>query len=270
MKSLLALLALWASSLWAGIPVAVSVPPQAYLVDRIGGEAVEVTVMIPPGTSPETYAPSPKERLALEGARLYVKVGHPRFLFEKRHIDPFLKDHPGIHVVDMAEGAELLAEDPHLWVDPQIMAGAAQRIASALAELSPRHRRRFEANLQALLEDIRHLDETLKARLAPFRGRAFLVYHPAWGYFARRYGLRQMAIEQGGKPPGPRALIALIEKAKQEGIKVIFVQPGFDRQAAEAIARDIGARLVEVNPLAYDWLHTLETFGELLSEALGG
>jgi zinc transport system substrate-binding protein len=262
------------------------VPPQAYLVERIGGPRVRVEVMIPPGASEATYSPNPRQMVALSRARLYVRVGHPAFLFEPQSIDPFLAAHPEIRVVDMSQGMDLIrtgeaeggeaprgffggrgegqeeghdhaAGDPHVWVAPGTVKVAARNIERALEDLDPAHAPLYRANLGHLLADVDALDRqirTLLAGEAGARGRSFMVYHPAWGYFAREYGLRQIAVEAGGREPSARQLVALIALARREGVRAIFVQRGFARKSALVLAEEIGGRVVEVDPMDRDWL----------------
>lgn len=263
------------------IRAAVSVPPQAWLVDRIGGERVEVEVMLPPGSAPATYEPSPRQRLAFDRARLLVEVGHPDFPFEKRHLEKWLAGRSGLEVVDMAEGVDFLPSkeedghphpegetDPHLWLSPPVMESAARRVEAALSRIDPGHAELYSARLAALLSDVQALDRDLAATFAGLERRRFLVQHPAWGYFAAHYGLEQTAIESGGKEPGAASLVALAERARRDGVRVIFTQRGISDRGARAIAREIGARMVEVDPLAYDWLDNLRRVAAALREAL--
>lgn len=268
------------------IPVAVSVPPQAYFVERIGGERVRVEVMIPPGYSHVDYPLTPRTMVALSRAALYVKVGHPGFEFERRHVDPFLKRNPSIRVVDMSRGMPLLAGeeevpdhdghddhshaagDPHVWVAPATVEIAARNIAAALARADPAHVGEYRANLRAFLADIDRLDREIRARLAGRESRKFMVYHPDWGYFARQYGLEQIAIESGGKEPSARRLIQLIELARREEVKVVFVQGGFPRKSAQVIAEAVGGQVLTADPQRRDWLDNLRQVAADLSEAL--
>jgi zinc transport system substrate-binding protein len=289
------------------IPVAVSVPPQAYLVERIGGPRVRVEVMIPPGASEATYSPTPRQMIALSRARLYVEVGHPAFLFEPQSIVPFLAAHKAIRVVDMSQGMDLIltgdaeggeggpaprgffggggeegeekgephaAGDPHVWVAPATVVVAARNIERALEELDPPHATLYRKNLGRLLADIDTLDREIQAELAPrpnarISGRSFMVYHPAWGYFAREYGLRQIAVEAGGREPSARQLIALVDEARREGVRAIFVQRGFARKSAEVIAGEIGGRVIEVDPMDRDWLAGLRKAARAFRGELG-
>ncbi len=261
--------------------VAVSVPPQAYFVERLGGQRVKVEVLVPPGTGYDTYEPSPRQMVELARARLYVLVGHPGFLFEAKHVAPFLARHPEIAVVDMSRGMDLIATgeaegrppepgepgwdaggehghahaagDPHVWVAPATVRVAARNIAAALSAIDPAGRSLYAANLAAFLAEIDRLDSDLRRLLSGIPSRSFLVYHPSWGYFARQYGLTQVAIEAGGREPSAGRLIALIEQARSQDVKVVFVQRGFSSKSAEVVAEELGGRVVAVDPLAYDW-----------------
>lgn len=279
------------------LQVAVSVPPQAYFVRRIGGPHVQVEVMIPPGYSHVDYPLTPRKMVVLSNADLYVKVGHPGFEFEARQVDPFLAQRPAVRVVDMARGMRFLdtasaegnghvdlepedgdhhghehgGSDPHVWVAPATVAVAAANIAKGLAAADPAHAGEYRANLRRFLADVQELDREIRARLGTGpagAGRAFLVYHPTWGYFADQYGLTQIAIESEGREPSAARLIALIERARQEGVTVIFVQEGFPRKSAQVIAEEIGAQVVTADPQRYDWLDNLREVAAAMSEAL--
>lgn len=263
--------------------VAVSVPPQGYFVERIGGRHVEIEVMIPPGYSHVDYPLTPRQMVALSGARLYVKVGHPAFEFEHERIDPFLAGVPGVEVVDMSRGMDLIVDgsheetddghshaagDPHVWVAPDTVAVAAANVAAALERIDPAHAAEYRENLRRFEADVAALDREIQARLAPHRGRKFMVYHPTWGYFARRYGLEQVAIEAEGKEPSARRLLGLIDTARRERVRVIFVQSGFPRKSAQVIADAVGGRVMTADPQERDWLGNLRRVTAELAEAL--
>lgn len=265
------------------IRIAVSVPPQAYFVERIGGERVEVTTLIPPGYSHVDYPLTPRQLVALSRARLYVAVGHPAFEFERARVWPLLPELPNLKIVDMSQGMRLLegegegsehghaheGGDPHVWVAPDTVAVAARNIAAALAEIDPAHAAEYRANLQRFEAEIRDLDRQIRAQLGSDSGGAFMVFHPTWGYFAHEYGLRQVAIEAEGKEPSAQRLIQLIEQARQDGVKVIFVQAGFPRKSAQVIADAVGGRVVVADPQDHDWLGNLRRVTRELSETLG-
>ncbi len=265
------------------IRVAASVPPQAYFVERIGGRHVEVEVMIPPGYSHVDYPLTPRQIVALSRARLYVAVGHPAFEFERARIAPLLADLPGVEVVDMSRGMRLIegegegrehrehshaGGDPHVWVAPESVAVAARNIAAALERIDPGHAAEYRANLQGFEADVAALDTEIRSRLDNVQGSSFMVYHPTWGYFAREYGLRQVAIEAEGKEPSALRLIQLIEEAKRQRVKVIFVQSGFPRKSAQVIADAVGGRVLVADPQERDWLGNLRRVTRELEAAL--
>ena len=273
--------------------VVVSVPPQRYFVERIGGEHVAVSVMVGPGDSPHTYEPKPEQLVAISKASLYFAIGGG---FEDVWLGRITAANPAMRVVDTTAGIALLplqdhqhdddAEsgdagdkdaddhahdeelDTHVWVSPQLVAQQARTIHSALVELDPDHAAAYDANLTALLDDIAALDADLRATLAGLQGARFMVFHPAWGYLARDYGLEQIAIEVGGQEPSAQELAALIAMARAEGIRVVFAQPEMSTADAETIAREIGGEVLLISPLAEDWLDNMRAVAEAFRQAL--
>ena len=266
------------------LPVTVSVAPQGHLVEAIGGERVRVSVMVDPGQSSHTFSPSPRRMSALADTRLYVKVGHPEYSYERRFLQRLQDSDGDLQVVSMAEHAELREledhhhgnghhhdhahgeTDPHLWVSPRVMRRSAEAIAEALISLDPDGRGEYQRNLAQLLLDIDALDAELAALLEPLQQRRFLVNHPAWGYFADDYALTQRAIEHEGKDPSPMQLARLIEEAREAGIRSVIVQPGFSSRGADLIARELDTRTVEVDPMAPDWPESLRSLARALAE----
>lgn len=269
--------------------VAVSVPPQAWLVERIGGSRVRTEVMIPPGYSHVDVPLTPRQMTALSRATLYLKVGHPAFEFESEQLAPVLASLPGLRIVDMSHGMRLLAGspepehehehgeedhgheggDPHVWVAPETFAVAAVNVARALEETDPSHAAEYRANLRGTLAEIAAVDQEIRRQIAgtPAPRRKFMVYHPTWGYFARQYGLEQIAIEFEGKEPSAVRLIHLIEEARREGVRVIFVESGFPRESARIIAEAVGGRVVTADPQDKDWPGNLRRTAAELREA---
>jgi zinc transport system substrate-binding protein len=249
--------------------VGVTVPPQAYLVERLGGQRVAIEVLMPSGSSEETFSPSPRQMVALSRADLYLLVGHPAFLVERRHVLPALERNPEARVLAMAGAGEGEGDDPHLWTAPRHMRGAAAAVAAALAELDPAGSPLYRARLASLLADLDALDAEVRRELSGLDRRRFLVAHPAWGHFAAEYGLEQVAIEDEGKEPGPRRLVALVELARAERMRAVFSQAGFPDAAARAVAAEIGARVVPLDPLARDWLDNTRATARAIAAALG-
>jgi len=251
------------------IRVFVSILPQSELVERIGGERVEVNVLVRPGDSPATYSPTPKQLAELCEAKLFIRVGVP---FEEGFIDKVRETYPKLKIVDQRENVRLLKSihgtDPHIWLDPKRLKVQVQNIAKALVEVDPGGIDGYNDRLGKLIAELEGLDKRLGHMLAPYRGRTFLVYHPAYGYFADSYGLVQVAVEKGGKEPGGRRLARVIERARELKTKVIFVQPQFSKKGAELVAGAIGGKVVAMDPLARDVISNLEKMALAVASAL--
>lgn len=280
-------LLLWALSMFAlpawgkdhpgPIPVFVSIDPQVYFLERIGGPRVHVEVLIGKGHSPHTYEPSPLQTAKLAQARAFFGIGAPaeKGLLKKirkthrnlllvntqkgvtyRTLDGHDHDHPGEQVHHGT--ANHRTPDPHIWMSPRLVQIQARNIADALSRLDPVHAGQYAANLRAFEADLTRIDARIARLLAPMKGRKIYVFHPAFGYFTDAYGLVQVPIEMEGKEPSARQLAGLIDRAKQDKVKIVFVQPQFSAKSAEAIAKAIGGTVVPIDPLARDYLANLE------------
>jgi zinc transport system substrate-binding protein len=249
--------------------IGTSVAPLGWLIERIGGEQFEVQVMIPSGASPETYSPRPHSLARLEGAEVYFSVGHPHFPFERNHLREALAR---MEVVDLnaASGggadASDLALDPHIWLSPRRFSRMADAVAETLAQLDPDRAALVHERKRALQVQIDALDRSTRERFAALSvAPRIFVLHPAWGWYAADYGIEQIAIERDGKPPGPRTLIPLIEEARRYGAQRIYVQPGISDKSARLVAKEVGAEVMAVDPLARNWLENLDRVGVLFS-----
>jgi zinc transport system substrate-binding protein len=266
--------------------VTVSILPQKYFVERIGGDHVWVNVMVGPGSEPHTYEPRPEQLRALSTSRLYLRIGVD---FENAWMDKIMGANPNMLVVDTRQGIARLpmsaahdedeqdpgqhAEDegnldPHIWLSPRLVKIQARTIYEALVQLDPQHEDAYIANLAGFLADIDGLDRSIRETLEPLESRKFLVFHPAWGYFARDYGLEMLAVEIGGLEPSAAELATVIREARQEEIKVIFAQPELSTRDARTIAHEIGGRVLLISPLAEDWLDNLRRVADAFTGAL--
>jgi zinc transport system substrate-binding protein len=267
--------------------VTVSILPQKYFVQRIGGEHVTVNVMVGPGDEPHTYEPKPEQLRALSRSAVYLSIGVD---FENAWLDRIASISPEIWIVDMTQGIERMPvqahyheeageehasgeepanPDPHIWTLPALVKIQAQTIFDALAQMDPVHKAAYEANLQRFLQDIDALDTDIRQTLQRMENRKFMVFHPAWGYFARGYGLEMIPIEIGGQEPSAAELAELIREAKKEGIRVILAQPEFSTRDAETIAEEIGGEVLLISPLAPDWLDNLRRVAATFAAVLG-
>ena len=276
------------------IRAAVSILPQAYFVKRIAGADAHVEVLVGPGQDPHTFEPTPQQMAALSDAAVYFRIAMP---FEPPLLAKLASINKNLRVVDTTEGITLLPmadedaehdgqaehadgllahdehahgdKDPHIWLDPKLVKIQAETICRALVEMDPAAGEKYRANLRAFQDDLDQLDQRLSKALAPLKGGEFFVYHPAFGYFAAAYGLRQVAVETGGKEPGPRQVAALLDRARSQGVKVIFVQPQFSDKTARSIAEQIGGAVVAMDDLPADYLAGMGRMAEQIEQALG-
>jgi zinc transport system substrate-binding protein len=247
--------------------VAVSVAPFGYLVQRLAPDLVQLLVMIPPGASPATHEPTMSQLQTLSRAALYVQVGHRAFPFERTWLQRLLKSNSDMQIVDASHATTQQLGDPHLWTSPAVMRRVASEIASNLGSLLPEQQLQINARLQQFEAEVDSLDAQIHTTLEGLANRTFYVFHPAWGYFAAEYDLQQVAIEHQGSEPSPEALAQIIEQARAEDVRVIFVQPQFSRRSATLVAQEIGGSVVALDPLHGDWLHNLQSVARALREA---
>lgn len=279
------------------IPVFVSIAPQAYFVQQIGKDLVDVQILVEPGADPHTYEPKPQQMVALSKAKLYFAVG---IEFEKARLGKLSAMNPNLRIVhtdrdilkqpmadhhhgpahvghdhrDAAHKSDAEHEhgpgnlDPHIWLSPPLVMLQARCMLTALQAVDPAHGSVYESNYRAFTMQLVDLDAQLRSTFDQFKGAPFMVFHPSWGTFAHTYGLRQVPIEIEGKRPKPAQLEELIEHARSDGIKVVFVQPQFSTKSAEQISKAIDGRVAVVDPLARDWATNLQKAAEELNHAL--
>jgi len=262
------------------IPVFVSILPQAFFVEKIGGDRVLVDVLVQPGQSPHTYAPTPRQMGRLAEGRVYFRIG---VAFENAFIPKIENALPNLIIVDTRQGINLEKMaghegeedhdhgeelDPHIWLDPLLVKKQAKIIKDTLAQLDPAGQSLYEKNLAAFCSDLEALHARLTKALTPLQGKSFFVFHPAFGYFAKAYGLKQIAVETGGNAPSARHLASLIESAKKNGVRVLFVQPQFSQKSAKTVARAINGVVVPLDPLARDYFSNMTGIAQALEMAL--
>jgi zinc transport system substrate-binding protein len=261
--------------------VFVSVPPHAYLVERIAGDAVDLHVLVGPEDEPHHYEPTQREMVQLSEADVYFRTGVP---FERQLLPRLRSVNPDLTIVDTRRGLDLLAmeddhaghqghgheqdADPHVWMSPKNAIVQARTMTDELARLVPARAETFRSNLDALVSDLKEVDGEIAESLKGLEGRTLFVFHPAFAYFAEAYGLKQVAIEQQGKSPGPRRLTELIERARNENVHVIFVHPQFSDRSARTIAQAINGAVVQIDPLARNYIENLRTVARRVKEGL--
>jgi zinc transport system substrate-binding protein len=269
--------------------VFVSILPQKLFVQQIGGNLLNIEVMVQPGASPATYEPKPSQMRKLAASKAYFAIGVP---FEKAWLDKIAGVNQNMHIIHtdseiekITMGShhheEQLADhhesgtdheehsglDPHIWLSPILVKQQAATILDGLITLFPQHKEVFQTNYKGFIDRIDTLHDTLKNLFGEQQSKEFMVFHPSWGYFAREYGLTQVPIEIEGKSPKPAQLSELINHALEQEITVIFAQEQFSTKNARIIARAIGGKVVLVDPLALDWFANMEHIGTTFKNA---
>ncbi len=268
-------------------------------MEAIGGDKVEVVVMVPPGASPHTYEVSPDQMVQLSRAKMYAKVGSP-VEFELAWMDKLISVNKDMLVIDCSRGIQLMemdhkhkhehegegehhdennehehedehgheGPDPHIWLSIKNARVMVQNICDGLVSVDPANKAYYEKNCAEYLERLSKLDSEITKDLSSVKNRSFIVFHPAFGYFARDYNLKQIAVEQGGKEPDAQYIVRLIEEAKKHGIKVVFVSPQYSTKSAESIAKEIGGKVVIINPLAKDFIGNMQAIKSAMKQAM--
>lgn len=258
--------------------ITVTIEPQRYFAEQLAKPFFEVVSLVPPGTSPESYDPTPQQMAHLAKSKAYFCIGH--IGFENAWLDKLKQNNSAVLFFDNSKGVHPISAshlhesphhpesgvDPHTWTSPEEASIIARNMYEALAEIDPGNLDTYKANLDQLLKEISETDRQVKSCLNASSRKSFIIYHPALTYFARDYGLSQYAIEKDGKEPSPEQLKTLIDIARKENVKTVFIQQEFDRKNAEIIAKETGCRLIVINPLSYHWSEEIIRIAKALSD----
>lgn len=272
------------SSEGGGLIVAVSVLPQKYFVQKIAGDSIDIVVVVPPGANPATYEPSPSDMRNMSSVDVWFTIGVP---FESPWLPRFTGSNPDLRIRSTIKNIERLpidrynvtghetmpahhdhgsgSPDPHVWLSPELVRSQAAIIAEELSLLDSSGADEYMANLNSFSTEIDSLQNTIRSLIDPSSSRSFIVFHPAWGYFADEFGLVQIPIETAGNEPSPREMALLIDYARENDIHAVFVSPQFSTSSAASIAAEIGVEVSYIDPLAEDWSSNLRNVAELLS-----
>jgi zinc transport system substrate-binding protein len=269
------------------LSVFVSIEPQKYFVERIGGKYLDVEVMVREGQNPATYEPTPIQITRLGKASAFFSIGVP---FENAFLNKISSNLPYLNIIDTSEGiqkrkisghgheedsaasehSETEEMDPHIWMSPVLVQKQAAIILETLISIDPKNVDFFTTNYNQFIKDLDDVHLDLKEALSKIKGSTMFVYHPSFGYFADLYGLNQLAIEEAGKEPSPRIMETIIKEVIKENVKVIFVQPEFQSSSIKVITNATGAAVMSVNPLSYDYLDNLRYIAKTLGETENG
>jgi len=254
----------------------VSILPQKTFLEAIGGDKVNVTLMVEPGNSPHTYEPKPSQMVSVAKADLYFAMGVE---FEDVWLPKFLAFNKKMHVVDLSYGIDKLSmgnhvcnahdhtghnhaahgkKDPHIWTSPKNVKHIAHTIYKALVYFDKDNTKYYESNLKAFIKQVDATHNKLSTLFSNNKSsHSFMVFHPSWGYFAKAYGLEQIAVEVEGKSPKPKELVTLIRKAKEKQVTAIFTQPEFSDASAKIIAAELNIPVVKSSPMSPNWSENL-------------
>ncbi|MBD3398014.1 zinc ABC transporter substrate-binding protein [Candidatus Micrarchaeota archaeon] len=274
--------------------VVVTLLPQAEFAEEMVGDKADVIVMVPPGASPHSYEPAPSQLEEVAGASLYFKVGSG-VEFERAWMEDIQGVNPNLKIIDTSHGIALIEMeehehheheehegeeeheheeehvhtglDPHIWNSPKNAKVMVENMYEALAGEDPDNAEYYRANADAYISRLDQLDSSISNTLEGSEDREFIVFHPAWGYFARDYGLEQVAIEEAGKEPTAQSLQHVVDTAKEHRIKVVFASPQFSTSSAETVASEIGGQVVLIDPLGKNYLENMQNVSDAFAAA---
>jgi ABC-type metal ion transport system, periplasmic component/surface adhesin len=280
---LLFLLVMVPAVLWAGeehITVAVSLQPYATIVKMVGGARVNIVTLLPPEADPHNYEPKPAIIKAFSLAQVYFTDGSG---LDKTWMPRFLGANKNVEVVDISKNIKWMeleheglglheheehAIDPHIWTSPARVKYLVRNVYEYLVKIDPEHEKYYIFRLQNALDNLDKAERQINEAVIhmPVKSRSFIVFHPSYGYFAKDYKLKQYAIEVDGKEPKPRDLAKLIQMGRKNNVKIVFVQPQFSKRAATTIAKDLGATIVETDPLSADLMGNVQKLVNAIKE----
>lgn len=246
--------------------VFVSVLPQADFVKQLGGDKVQVNVMMPPGANEHSYEPDSGQLKALSRADLYIKVG--ALPFEDAWMERLIAANKDMLVVDSSRDIELIDDNPHIWLSPRLAKLQAKGITAAMVQLDPQNQDYYEQRNELFLKQLDSLDQEIVKLLQGVKGKSFLVYHPAWGYFARDYGLKEVGIEEHGKEPGAGEMSRIINYAEQNHIKTVFASTQHSTRSAEAVAAELSGKVVVLDPLPANYIDNMRQVAAIMAREL--
>lgn len=265
--------------------LSVTIEPQKYFLSKIVENHYEVNCIVPSGSNPESSDFSPSQMMALDKSVAYFKIGY--LGIENTLIDKVSQSNPELKVVNCSQGIELIGDahincedgnhdhshthahaagDPHTWSSVRSAKVIVENMYKAVLEIDANNEVDYTANYDKLVAEINNTDSIIKSYLEKVPSKAFIIYHPALSYFADEYGLTQYSIEHEGKNPSPSQLKELIDKAKAEGIKVVFIQQEFDTKNAETVAEAINGKTIPINPLSYNWSEEMIKIAKALAQ----
>lgn len=249
------------------IVLATTLLPYADFIKNIITDDFIVETVIPQGGNHETYEPTAFRIQNISKSELYFKVG-ANFDFEAAWIEKLQNINLNMKVIDCSQNIELINNNPHIWLDPQNVKIILDNILKALIETYPEHADEFKKNASSYSIKLDSLDNRILQQLDNFTNKYLMVYHPAWKYFAKRYNLIEISVENEGKDPSPKELDDLIDIARKNNVKTIFVEPQFDAAPAKTIAKKIRASIKEINPVPENYIDGMLETAKIIKAGL--
>ncbi len=266
--------------------ISVSLLPQQYWVDQLADGLVETNVMVVAGAGHSTYEPTPEQMRKISKTDIYFRIGH--IDFEYSWMKKMESSNPKMKIVDLSENFDLShvqaspcthnhddgnehhhhGVDPHIWMNPPMVKEMVETIARELRQILPEKADFIRQREQKLIADIDSLDKYTSEKLKNFENRKFLLFHPALTWFAHNYNLEQIVIEVDGKEPSPSKMKEIVERIKQENIRVVLIQNEFPYERARVIAQETNAEIIQIKPLDYNWLPNMFALTDILERAL--
>lgn len=258
--------------------VAVTILPQKYITEKIAGNLWTVISVIPEGANPHTYEPKPDILKQMSRASAYFSLEQvldeiwlKKILQLNRDMKLYRVD-KGIDKIEMRDHdhqhGKKLFYDPHIWLSIENMKKVVLNTRDAFIDMDPSNKNIYEKNSNELIKEIDNIKNEITNRIKDKKNKSFLVFHPAWGYFAKDFGLNQVAVEFEGKEPSPKRLKEIISFAKGRNIRVIFVQPQISSSTVETLSKELNAKVVRINPLEYNWLDNMKNVSQKIAEGL--
>jgi len=252
-----------------GDVITVSILPQKTFIEKIAGTDFKVNVLIPPGSSPAAYTLLPSQLKQIANSSVWFRIGYIGFEYSWK--EKIAQANKAMKIVDLSEGLDLIAAhkqkqgnsthlegvNPHIWLSPKLVKLIAKKILDELILLKPEKSDEYKTNYLKFLKEIDQLDSEIKTKLKAYTGRIIILFHPSLSYYARDYGLKQFSLEVGGKQTTPQLMAKIVDLAKKEDIRVIYIQSEFDRENARVFAEEIDGKIIQINPLAPDWADNL-------------
>lgn len=249
--------------------ITVSILPQKTFVEKITGNDFNVNVLIPPGNSPAAYTLLPSQLKDIANSAVWFRIGYIGFEYSWK--EKIQQANTKMQVVDLSEGLDLIASsleqhgdhvhmegvDPHIWLSPVLVKQMSKKILDVVSTINPEKAADYKANYLSFVKEIDQLNIKIKNSLANYQGKKIIVFHPSLSYYARDYGLEQYSLESGGKEPTPQHLAKVVDLAKKENLKVIYIQSEFDREHARVFAEEIDGEIIQVRPLDPAWADNL-------------